>query len=235
MRADWSLFVQGLNGMFGDPYISFSAARLIKQLIMPENGRVSKYILQFMKYAYDTGWNNSALCTQFYDNIAERIKDQFTTHGRPDRFDQLRLKAIEYDHRYWEREFEKRFTRRITPRTDNPRSRPSNSTNPNTSTTPNKSRENPDTTKKSIIGPDGRLTNEERTRRREENLCLNCGKPGHIARACPSNTRQGRLTFSYQDTPDPEIDQEEDQPHDDIENEEEAPDEDEEDTTPENE
>lgn len=234
MRADWPLFVQGLNGMFGDPYISFSAARLIKQLYMPENGRVSKYILTFMKYAYDTGWNNSALCTQFYDNIAERIKDQFTTHGRPERFDQLRLKAIEYDHRYWEREFEKRFTRRINPRPDNPRSRQPNPPNSSVNPPTNKSRDNSDTPKKKTTGPDGRLTEEERTRRINENLCLNCGKPGHIARACPSNTRQGRLTFSYQETPESDTEPEDEETQDNQEDDEGDPDDEDVDNNPEN-
>jgi hypothetical protein len=36
---------------------------------------------------------------------------------------------------------------------------------------------------------DGKLTEAEKQRRRDKNLCLWCGAPGHMANVCPLNTR----------------------------------------------
>jgi len=40
-----------------------------------------------------------------------------------------------------------------------------------------------------VLGPDGKLKPEEANRRRENNLCLMCGKADHKITACPSATR----------------------------------------------
>ena len=37
----------------------------------------------------------------------------------------------------------------------------------------------------SILGEDGKLTSQERQRRFDYNLCLYCGKSGHMIRHCP--------------------------------------------------
>ena len=37
----------------------------------------------------------------------------------------------------------------------------------------------------SKLGKDGKLTNEERRRRFENNLCMFCGQSGHVAKDCP--------------------------------------------------
>ena len=55
----------------------------------------------------------------------------------------------------------------------------SNTSNPNTSGTPK-----PPSDLASKLGVDGRLTQQERQRRMDQNLCLFCGKPGHMAKDC---------------------------------------------------
>ncbi len=50
---------------------------------------------------------------------------------------------------------------------------------------------NPPTTQvnKNILGPDGKLKLEEHKCCQENNLCMMCGKPGHVTSACPAATR----------------------------------------------
>src|SRR5260221_10956977 len=50
---------------------------------------------------------------------------------------------------------------------------------------------NPPTTQvnECILGPDGKLKLEECKRRRENNLCMMCRKPGHAMSTCPAATR----------------------------------------------
>ena len=40
-----------------------------------------------------------------------------------------------------------------------------------------------------ILDSSGRLTQEEKDRRRHENLCGYCGAPGHFAANCPKRSR----------------------------------------------
>ena len=43
------------------------------------------------------------------------------------------------------------------------------------------------------LGKDGKLTFAEKQRRRDNNLCLWCGKPGHMADVCPLNATKARI------------------------------------------
>ena len=47
----------------------------------------------------------------------------------------------------------------------------------------------------SILGPDGRLTQQERQRRMSLGLCLYYGQTGHLARACPKQAQRAPGSF----------------------------------------
>ena len=47
------------------------------------------------------------------------------------------------------------------------------------------------------------LSTAERQRRRQDNLCLNCGQAGHRAAQCPNPAKTGRLAFTLTADPDP--------------------------------
>ena len=134
-----------------------------------------------------------------------RTKSQF---GKPDNLQELQTLSQTIDAHYWERRSE---ATRDTPANralanqersnDKGQTRPnllaqnaankkgnsgdkivsssSNTSNTNTSGTP---KPPPDLASK--LGADGRLTQQERQCRMDQNLCLFCSKPGHMAKDC---------------------------------------------------
>ena len=58
-------------------------------------------------------------------------------------------------------------------------------TRPSTSRIPTFSLEHSNTNPTTILGPDDQLTPAERQRRLSLGLCMRCGQPRHLARACP--------------------------------------------------
>src|SRR5258708_39605794 len=110
--------------------------------------------------------------------------------GKPDSLRKLVLVTQRYDNLYWERQEERKLVRQR----DN---KPPMNVNPRG---PNSA--NPPATRvnERILGPDGKLKPEERKRRRENNLCMMCGKPGHATPACPTAT--GGRAANLQELPD---------------------------------
>src|SRR5260221_3014023 len=110
--------------------------------------------------------------------------------GKPDSLPELGLVTQQYDNLYWERQEEWKLAHQR----DN---KPLMNVNPQG---PNSA--NPPTTRvnERILGPDGKLKPEECKCRRENNLCMMCGKPGHATPACPAATR-GRVA-NLQEPPD---------------------------------
>ena len=74
----------------------------------------------------------------------------------------------------------------------------SNTSNTNTSRTPK-----PPSNLASKLGADGRLTQQERQCHMDQNLCLFCSKPGHMAKDCnKAATAKARAASTTQDSSD---------------------------------
>ena len=138
---------------------------------------------------------------QLYNGFPPRIKDEISRVGKPDNLTDLRTLAQSIDACYWEHRSEiahkmpanksqdkpgdkgKTPTTLATPNMNLPKSgqsgTPWNTPAPTMSNTPKPA---------SILAPklrkDGRLTQEERQRHMDNNLCLICSKPGDIAKEC---------------------------------------------------
>src|SRR5260221_14315368 len=110
--------------------------------------------------------------------------------GKPDSLCKLVLVTQQYDNLYWERQEEWKLVRQR----DNKLLMNANPWGPN-STNPPATRAN-----ERILGPDSKLKPEERKCRRENNLCMMCGKPGHATPTCPAAMR-GRVP-NLQEPPD---------------------------------
>jgi hypothetical protein len=226
---DWERFVKELRKNFGSHNPAHDAEHQLKSLVMKDNHRINKYIVEFNRYASQLrGYGEGALQSLFYDGLPDRLKDEIYRSGRPDSLWDLRDLAQELDNRYWER-------RQDIARTS--RSNAASSAAPSSSSKPVKSDGNKNSATSSSLpssavasgsktpkdkssggkptssnsdlssklGKDGKLTPEERQRRVDNKLCLFCGKPGHMARDCrKSSSNAAKARTAIAEVPDAE-------------------------------
>jgi len=181
-----------------------TATHKLGNLTMRDNHHITRYNIDFNKYAVLTGFDKWALSTMYYKGLAPRIKDGLVYSGRPRTLRALRTQAQHLDLRYWERCDEDRAYDKSTLV---PHTRPSASTSTSLSTprpstsqpktptrgaTPATPRK-PDLTK--ILGSDGKLLPAEKERCKNNSLCMICGSDKHFADDCPSRKPQARATI----------------------------------------
>src|SRR6202040_1359252 len=124
--------------------------------------------------------------------------------GKPDTLSQLRLMAQSINGHYWEREEETRQERNSQPSEKKPNKSSNQQSSSNNSkkdsqnnakknqssnqgsSLSNSEKKNPDLSDK--LSKDRKLTQAERTRQFNNNLCLFCGAVGHTAKECPKSS-----------------------------------------------
>src|SRR3984957_294083 len=171
---------------------------------MKPTQHIAKYLVDFTRLSTITGWDSRALRHQFCQGLPAQIKDEIAQMGKPDTLSQLRLMAQSIDGRYWEREEETRRERNLQPsekkpdklsnqqsssnnsKKDSKNNAKKNQSSNQRSSSSNSKKKNPDFSDK--LGKDGKLTQAERTRRFNNNLCLFCGGVGHTAKECPKSS-----------------------------------------------
>ncbi|CED82430.1 Zinc finger, CCHC-type [Phaffia rhodozyma] len=151
---------------------------------------VYEYYVEFISLVAFTGWNDDWLISQFYSGLKPRIKDRIDFLKRPDTLEELRNLATQIDERFYERE--KKLKGEGTQSTIPHRPFLLDDEKPPWITPADRPAVHADPPDGSIMididnlsSPRGPLTAQERDRRRELNLCLYCGQPGHIRINCP--------------------------------------------------
>lgn len=186
MLHDFQLFTTELLRNLGDPDRERNTTRKLYALI--QTASAAAYSAEFFQLAAFLNWNDDALRAQFYNGLKPEVKDALAlANTDPEDVKTLSDLAIRLDNRIHERRMDqKRSTR---PSHQN-YSRISAPTQP--AATSVLSRSTPmelDATKSKRFQP---LTQEERNRRMENNLCLYCGNPGHRAGECPNKSKSQR-------------------------------------------
>uniref|UniRef100_A0A670JY50 CCHC-type domain-containing protein n=1 Tax=Podarcis muralis TaxID=64176 RepID=A0A670JY50_PODMU len=165
----------------------FQANRAIRRLRQGKS-TVAAYTTEFRLLAQDLTWNDSALRDQYLEGLSDEILDQLATMERPTTLDTLIQQSLQIDDRLEDR-------RQARGRWHLQFSAPVSTSSP---TGPAESLEEP--MQLGAVRP--RLSPAEKSRRREGNLCLYCGRSGHYARSCPEKRQpQGNRQTPVADGP----------------------------------
>ena len=183
----WATAIWGQQGAICSNYTNFheemlrvfdrsavgqeAAKRLLK--LRQELGSAADYAITFRTLAADSGWNEPALISAFYDGLSDVLKDGLATVETPNDLETLASLAIHLDNRLRERHRTQPHTRR-------------SADVPAPSWSPASSDPEP-----MLIGGT-RLSQAEKDRRRREGLCYYCGKAGHLRASCPDCPGNGR-------------------------------------------
>jgi len=164
LRKSLPEFVKAIDQAYGDPDYELRAASELRAL--RQTGSVAKYAAEFQAIASNLSWNESALCSQFYEGLKDTVKDEIAKDP-PGTLRPLVTAATRVDNRQHERRNEVKKPTASIPATEKPhRSKP-----PTYSQSPIDDSRPPDTT--------------ERARRKANGLCYYCGDPDHTQSDCP--------------------------------------------------
>ena len=175
---------------------------------MQDNQHIVKYNVKFNRLAIHTGWDDGVLHHRYYSGLAKRIKDVMGQHGKPSTLEAMKVLAHSIDSRYWERNREKSHARKnksegndksdgknkSDDKSKTPASGSSNSNKNNNKPSGKNKPRKPASTSGSFaslsnkLGKDGKLTQQERQHRFDNNLCMFCGGVGHTAKDCNKAT-----------------------------------------------
>ena len=106
--TNWNTFVRELNDMFGDRHRSHTAQQALRSLRMVDSNPVNGYVVKFTRWANMTGFDDTALTSDFYAGLCQRLKNQLALTGRPTGYAELRDHVLRLDQHFWDRQRELR-------------------------------------------------------------------------------------------------------------------------------
>ena len=211
--SDWDEFIHQLQVNFGPADPVGDAEEGLDVLRMRDGQKIAKYNVEFNRLAATAKWGDAPLRHAYYKGLPDRIKDSLVHVRKPANLQELRLAAQLIDIRYWERRTEKSrdqpnaFKQEKSDKSERTSDNKSNDNRSHHDKKPNNANSgfkknnsnsgsgntNSGSQKKSSdlsekLGKDGKLTPQERQRRFDNNLCMFCGRSGHVAKECPKST-----------------------------------------------
>jgi hypothetical protein len=212
--GNFPLFIQELSLNFGPHDPVGDAEDKLRLCRMKTGDRIATYIIAFDQLALLTDFGDSALRHQFYEGLPRRIKDDMIHHSYVNNLTGVKNVARLIDARYWKRETEKERERDRERSSGGGGSGTGGSGSNTSSGRPGQqqgkkgktssgqqssgqqstgqqssgnSSSQPEKKKKPYadkLDPRGKIKQEERDRRKKNNLCMYCGGGGHTAENC---------------------------------------------------
>jgi len=171
---DFDAFINQMQAVFGDTDRTRSAESKLERLRQTRSA--TEYSADFRQLSCDVSWNDDALMARFRMGLKDDVKDLMLAMPPAITLNHMMEQAVQCDNRLYERRMEKS------------RSRQTFQGSPTTFTTTTIV-DHSEPMQIDAARPRGPLTPQERQRRIDNNLCLYCGKAGHIAKTCPIKSR----------------------------------------------
>jgi hypothetical protein len=192
----WAAFVAALKAAFDDPDAYQTAQRKIEALKQGQQQDCSSYHAAFVPLATILNMDERTRISFFQRGLQNELRNALSYRDTlPDTFDEFVQMCIRIDNR-----IRAHRESNPAPRTQGGQFAPNNTNIPSTSTgthpgpmdlsAANRNQGNQKSLKR------GPLNDMEKKRRRENNLCLYCGSPGHWASQCPHKKNQGKKAAS---------------------------------------
>ena len=186
--ADWDTLVSNFRSIFADSTRLQDAERSLLSLKQGKRS-LATVVPEFHTLVSITGWENKALFPIFLDLLNDDVRDELLREPRPEDFNIFVSRAITIDRTLHARRIDR--ARRQLPTNPRPPPHP-----PTSLLTPSAYLQRPTPTTPDCSSPmdlshiqtnprRGPLTAEERAHRLSNNLCLICGKSGHLRANCP--------------------------------------------------
>jgi hypothetical protein len=172
-------FLSEFEATFGETDKHHTAANCIRTL-RQRNRPAAVYAAEFRQLACDLTWNDAALIAQFRAGLQDEVKDLMLTMMDPVTLSEAIAQAVRCDNRLFERRQEKKA---YAPQPPAPIPQALQVRPPVPATLP--AHLGPASMVLDASTTRGPLSDAEKLRRRANHLCLYCGQPGHIVRACP--------------------------------------------------
>lgn len=189
----WSLFRKEFESAFSVAEVKESARRKLK--VLRQTSSVSAYASQFRLLVYNLDWTDETKRQTFFDGLNNDVKDKILSPNKFDTFENLVKEASIIDGLL--------YSRRIDSRPNNPSSvRVTYSRTNNATTTPSVpssgATRDPDAMEIDAVNVqqparvvNGKVTPEEKERRRKNGLCFYCGGK-HQRKDCDKSDSQAK-------------------------------------------
>ena len=183
---DFNIFKKFLFDAFGDSNLVVNSENAIRNL--KQTGSATRYATEFRRLSMQLTWNNDALVSQYVLNLKNQIKDELARIDPILDLNAIINKSIDIDNRMFARAQDRINNRQPShPSTATPMDLNAIQQAPLPVTPINNSANITNVCR-------GPITDEEKQRRRNLNLCLYCGMSGHFTAACPNKRPSQHLT-----------------------------------------
>ena len=169
-----SNFKNKLRQVFGDFNKEHLAERRMQSL--RQTGSAADYASKFQQLAAQTQWGAVSLVAQFYEGLKDRVKDNVARVNRPSQLQSMITLAIWIDDWQYERELEKKGTYNFGKK--------------------DRYQKSPKKDQYGMVPMElDAAEKRNQSPRKETRKCYNCGKIGHLAKACKGK-KQANATQS---------------------------------------